>query len=118
MTDEIWIPIIFAKKYYVSNYGRIKNNTIILNPFLDKDGYKRIKLYNNFGKRKSYRVHDVVAICFLGDLPAGMEVNHKDGNKWNNRPENLEIVTHKYNIHAYWNSVEKKAGQQELFENL
>lgn len=43
-----------------------------------------------------------VADCFLGLKPDGKEVNHKDGDKAHNHPNNLEYLTHSENIsHAY-----------------
>ena len=35
---------------------------------------------------------------FVGEIPAGYEVNHKDHNKTNNSLSNLELVTHSVNL--------------------
>lgn len=60
--------------------------------------YKEVQLsYNNVPKK--YMIHRLVAICFLGlDVSSDLEVNHKNGDKIDNRLCNLEIVTHKQNI--------------------
>lgn len=51
------------------------------------------------GKLKS--VHRLVAIAVFGDKGSKFVVNHKDGNKLNNNPNNLEWATHKENtLHA------------------
>lgn len=39
---------------------------------------------------------------FIGEIPEGMVINHKDGNKHNNNIENLEIITNIENIHHAW----------------
>lgn len=44
-------------------------------------------------------VHRLVAQAFLGlDTSSKMEVNHIDGDRFNNRVSNLEVVTHQQNI--------------------
>ena len=40
----------------------------------------------------------MVAICFLGNIDDGFEVNHIDGDKSNNHLSNLEIVTRSENL--------------------
>jgi hypothetical protein len=68
-----------------------------LKPVANQKGYLRVRR----GK-VTYSVHRLVAIAFLGGIPDGMEVNHRDANKANNRPENLEFVTHTENVrHAF-----------------
>lgn len=47
-------------------------------------------------------VHKLVANAFLGPRPLGMQVNHKDGNRKNNRLSNLEYLTCSDNMkHAF-----------------
>jgi hypothetical protein len=54
------------------------------------------------GKMRMIKVHALVAAAFIGPRPTGYDVNHKDGNKQNNHPSNLEYVTEaRNNQHAY-----------------
>ena len=43
-------------------------------------------------------VHQWVYLTFVGDIPEGMQVNHIDENKHNNRLDNLNLMTPKENI--------------------
>ena len=59
--------------------------------------------------QRTYQVHRLVATAFIGPIPDGMVVNHKDGDPKNNRPENLEICTPQWNeIHAFLNGRKPK----------
>lgn len=53
------------------------------------------------GKRRTKRVHALVAEAFLGPRPPGAEVNHKDCNRLNNRAVNLEWTTRAANRAHY-----------------
>jgi len=66
-------------------------------------GYKRVHLRLADGTKKTYRVHQLVATCFLSpaDSPERKFINHKDSNKSNNHFSNLEWCTHAENmLHA------------------
>ena len=86
--------------YKVSSDGRIKSTkrTVdrILKPSVSS-GYLYVNLCKG-GSYKPHRIHRIVADEFLGDHCGKMEVNHKDGNKFNNCVSNLEWCTHKENI--------------------
>lgn len=103
MTNEIWKTIRDYEGYYeVSSLGNVKSlgNTktsfkeVILKPHIPKDGYPSV-LLSKKSKRKNNRIHKLVAMAFLGE--SKMHVNHIDGNKLNNKVDNLELVSHREN---------------------
>jgi len=49
------------------------------------------------GRVRTAYLHVLVAETFIGSKPAGTEVNHCDGDKNNNRADNLEYLTHAKN---------------------
>jgi len=75
-----------------------------LKSFPIKSGYHKLRLKkDNIGK--SCYVHRLLAHAFIGD-PAGMDINHKDGDKSNNVLWNIEIVTRTENMaHARENGL-------------
>jgi len=75
----------------------------VLKPGKTKDGYLKVELFNN-GKPCGRYVHRLVVEAFIGDIPAGLEVNHIDGRKVENCIENLEIVTHAENTQHAWDT--------------
>lgn len=100
---EVWLPIVGHERFYqVSSLGRIRSlhTTQIRCQSIDRYGYPRIILYDN-GKKTYRTTHQLVCEAFHGPRPAGNQVNHIDGIKTNNCPENLEWVTVRRNfIHA------------------
>lgn len=88
MDIEIWKPIKgFEEKYEISNLGRVKSliSHKILKPITQSPGYYNIGL-----ESKKFLIHRLVAEAFV-DNPENYDcVNHIDGNKKNNLPENLE----------------------------
>lgn len=108
MQNETWKPIVeYGDKYFVSSSGRVfsvKSNKI-LKPHKTSKGYFRVTLLMD-GKRKNHRIHRLVANAFISNPRQKEEVNHKDGNKENNRVENLEWVTPCENAnHAFQNGL-------------
>ena len=90
---EQWRQSDFADgRYIISNLGRIINTTTggFVKPMINNSGY--YKLSNSFTKTNCY-VHREVAKLFIGEIPEGFIVNHKDGNKLNNSVYNLEIIS-------------------------
>lgn len=69
---------------------------------IDGTGYHRVTLTDAHGKTRTFAVSRLVALAFIGPLPEGHEVNHKDRDKDNNHVSNLEYVTHSRNIQHSW----------------
>lgn len=96
---EIWKPIAgYEELYEVSNMGRVKSlkSKVILKPSLTKKGYLRVELYKD-GKSKKFLVHCLVYRTFNGEIPAGLQVNHINEVKSDNRLTNLNIMTNQEN---------------------
>ena len=89
--------------YQVSNLGQIlslnyyrSGKPKLLKPGKDKKGYLLVNLYKN-RKRKSYKIHQLVAEHFIPNPDNLPEINHIDEDKTNNRVDNLEWKSHKDN---------------------
>ena len=96
---EIWKSIKDYENYYeVSTLGYVKSIKYnkILKPYVRPDGYATVVLCKN-GKKKTYRVHRLVAETFIPNPKKLSEINHKDENKLNNKTSNLEWCTSHYN---------------------
>lgn len=101
--SEIWKPVLgYEGLYEVSNLGRVRSYHESTRrrraPFHylspgNVRGYRQLILCKD-GEKRVGLVHRLVAEAFLGPAPIGTpQINHRDFNKSNNRPENLEWVT-------------------------
>lgn len=93
----------FEGIYQVSNDGKVKNYSTgsCLKFSYSSNGYCRVKLYKKVdGKRynKMFMAHRLVASAFLDNPMNKPQVNHLDGDKHNNRVENLEWCTQSENL--------------------
>lgn len=112
--NEVAYKYKYNDAYYLTKNGDVYSTFVIggqgktdiskihkLKYGVDKDGYYRVVLSLNSEKRY-VKVHTLIVEQFIGDITDGMEINHKDGNKKNNKVCNLEIVTPRENtVHAH-----------------
>ena len=106
---EEWRDITgYEGSYQISNLGQVKslNRTDttgrsvkekILKGTLNKDGYLCVD-FKKDGKRKSFRVHRLVAEAFIPNFENKPCVDHINTIRDDNRVENLRWVTHKENV--------------------
>ena len=104
---EVWKKVDgYGDKYWISSYGRMKVKGYgIKSVRVNSKGYAYFRMkWENRVYRKP--IHRFVAEYFI-EKPIGKDyVNHIDGNKLNNRVENLEWCTMEENqAHAYKNNL-------------
>ena len=104
--EEIWLDVPgYEGLYMASSLGRVYSavREKFLRPRPASKGYFHVALTK--GKiRKDIRIHNVVASTFIGPCPEGLEVNHKNGIKSDNRPDNFEYGTHQSNVQHAWDT--------------
>lgn len=88
---------------------RIKERKIL--PVISSSGYFMVGLHKN-GNTVMSLVHQLVARAFLENISNKPCVNHKNGDKLDNRIENLEWCSYSENIRHAFSVLKRKAGKQ------
>ena len=123
---EIWKDIPEFEGYQISNLGRVKslsrfkkgkNGSLvpvkerILKPRINQYGYYQVALFKN-SIGKWYQMHRLVWEAFNGKIPEGLQVNHINEIKSDNRLSNLNLMTPKENCN--WGSRNERRAKKQI----
>lgn len=101
---RVWRQCPSFPLYEASDRGEIRNIETgrILKYQVNKKGYRILTVMCPDGKIRTVSIHKLVADAFYGPNVDRLDVNHEDGDKQNNRPDNLTYCTRKENVqHAF-----------------
>lgn len=84
INGELWRKAWVRSKSPI-NYRKVENKD-------NHKGYCRIRFKNSM-----VYYHVILWILLKGDIPAGLTIDHIDGNKLNNNIDNLRLVTQRQN---------------------
>ena len=113
---EGFVPCSRDENYLVNRNGDIlrRDTHRKLTHYVDSKGYARVCL----SKKTSTKVHRLVIEAFVPNFEGKPQVNHKNGNKLDNRADNLEWATNQENQkHAIelglWDGISKKISERQ-----
>lgn len=112
MISEEWRGVPSEPLLEVSSWGRVRS--LPYETPMPNGGVKINKVSETYGiisrtspnyakkhivfRRKTYKVSRLVAEAFLGPIPEGLDVSHKNEDSFDNRPSNLVFETRKANL--------------------
>lgn len=107
MNLETWKPIPFNSDYEVSSHGNFRNSKTKKQKTFNIEALKstqtriRVDVKNDMKKGSGFYLHRVIAMTFIPNPHNLEEVNHIDGNPYNNCVENLEWMTREDNMRHF-----------------
>jgi len=127
INEKIIYSLVESGELEIDNQGRIwrikkktgkKTGGTILRPCKrvraerEWGGYLQVRAMIGW-KRYHCQAHRLVYHHFHGQIPRGIPLNHKNGKKMDNRPENLELTTYSENMkHAYRLGLKDENGEK------
>ena len=96
---ERWAKLSIAPNHEVSSQGRVRNAITkhVLALRTMPTGYITVKVRNEIFEKKTFRVHRLVAMAFLGQGDNKDQVDHINRIRHDNRLENLRWSSKKKN---------------------
>jgi hypothetical protein len=110
---EIWKPVLFNTLYEVSTLGNFRNaktkrqKTFNIEALKSTQSRVRVNIKNTIKKGSGFYLHRVIAMTFIPNPQNLDEVNHIDGNPYNNCVANLEWITREDNMRHFNENREK-----------
>ena len=125
---EVWLAVPGYEGFYeVSDHGRVrsfhnfghelKREPKMMNPTKERYGYLQLTLCKN-AVHEQIKVHQIVARAFMPQEQSGMQIDHINGDKTDNRLVNLEWVTPKENTIRSVATGLKPAGERHVMHKL
>lgn len=106
------IPIPGYTAYLATPEGKVYTTKLrkgLMKPTADRNGYLRLSMIGDNGRRKGVYLHQIVAMTFLDNPDNKPFVNHLDHDKSNNSVKNLVWCTHLENIRHDWKMGKRRA---------
>lgn len=125
MQTEIWKDVPgYEGQYQVSNLGNVRSIRV-LSKINHSKGYHQINMMVD-SKLKIMKIHQLVAMAFLDHVPNGnkLVVDHINGDKKDNRLENLQVITNGENLRRAYeikiidNMYKKKTNKSSRFPGV
>lgn len=112
ISGKIFKPYPHSSMYYISDDGMVYNTK--LNKFskkhFDVKGYLSTDIQLDDMSWMAMKAHRLVWMTYNGEIPEDLKINHKNGNKIDNRIVNLELCTNAENMrHAQLNGLRHNA---------
>lgn len=106
--------------YYITEEGNVYRKNKMLKPLIQGRKYLYVSLYLN-KKEFKFSIHRLVGEVFIPNPDGKSQINHINGNKFDNRAQNLEWTTQSENqLHAYKHGLQNRKHKysRDLFVKL